>query len=501
MLIDLEQLPLPTAICADVLVVGAGVAGLILARELADAGIDVAILESGGIEPEARNSDLSRGTGVVSSPEGPELVCDDYLHTSRERGVGGTLNLWGGKCGELDPVDFEQREWIPGSGWPFSKGDLQPFLDRACYRFGIPTFAGRRRQLEAAGAWVKINAERNFTSALRIFSGVTGTAPGEGLHQFKAAIAEDPNIRIYLHATVTELVPDASGRSIARLRVARPDGQSVEARAGRYVLAAGGLENPRLLLLSTAQSASGLGNAHDLVGRYFSGHGILRDINGPLLPPAHLKLTDAQKQSLALYLHKDPAHPQALLLATKGLQYREQTAGFAATLEPVEDSRCPEATPMFFAIEQTPNSASRVSLSSTADAFGCRRLHLEWRFNQLDLDSMRRSIQVLASDLQKAGFGQLVYQDDSLRLAQALELARHHMGTTRMHDDPTQGVVNRDCRLHGVDNLYVAGASVFPTSGVANPTLTLAALAIRLADHLRAGIGAGATRELVAAAT
>ncbi|AVQ00050.1 hypothetical protein C7S18_08130 [Ahniella affigens] len=156
---------------------------------------------------------------------------------------------------------------------------------------------------------------------------------------------------------------------------------------------------------------------------------------------------------------------------------------------------------MFFAIEQTPNSASRVSLSSTADAFGCRRLHLEWRFNQLDLDSMRRSIQVLASDLQKAGFGQLVYQDDSLRLAQALELARHHMGTTRMHDDPTQGVVNRDCRLHGVDNLYVAGASVFPTSGVANPTLTLAALAIRLADHLRAGIGAGATRELVAAAT
>lgn len=489
MLIDLNESPQCRDIRARILIIGAGAAGLILAREFADAGLDVALLESGGLAPDDAGRELSRGTCTVASPESQPICNDEYLLTSRERGVGGTLNLWGGKCGELDPVDFQERDWIAHSGWPFSKAELQPYLDRACYRFGIPTFTGRRRQLEAEGHWVRINDERNFTSALRVFSGVTGTAPGEGLHQFKADVTDDPSIRVYLRATVTEIACEPGGSKVACLHVAHPLNGRIEARADYYILAAGGLENARLLLLSKDACPNGLGNQHDLVGRFFAGHGVLRDINGPDQPPANLQLSDAAKKQLALYLHKDPAFPQALFMSTRGLQAREQTAGFAATLEPADDARCPDATPVFFALEQVPNPQSRVRLTDDTDALGCQRLHLDWQFTEQDLLTLQRSLKVLASDLQKAGVGTLRYQPSDLRLAEALEFARHHMGTTRMQDDPTLGVVNRDCRVHSVDNLFVAGASVFPTTGVANPTLTLAALAIRLADHLKQQLG------------
>ena len=137
-------------------------------------------------------------------------------------------------------------------------------------------------------------------------------------------------------------------------------------------------------------------------------------------------------------------------------------------------------------LEQAPNPASRVRLIEQRDALGMPRVQLEWRLSGLDKRSIRRAHELLARELGRAGLGrlQLMLSEDEHRWPPELGGGRHHMGTTRMHRDPARGVVDPDCRVHGVGNLYVAGSSVFPTVGAANPTLTIVALALRLADHL-----------------
>jgi choline dehydrogenase-like flavoprotein len=136
--------------------------------------------------------------------------------------------------------------------------------------------------------------------------------------------------------------------------------------------------------------------------------------------------------------------------------------------------------------EQAPNPASRVTLTDRRDALGLPRLRLEWRLSPDDVDGIIRSQQIVKTAIEAAGLGRVISRfDDGLESPATLQGGWHHMGTTRMHTDPLHGVVDADCRVHGVSNLYVAGSSVFPTGGYANPTLTLIALALRLADTLK----------------
>jgi choline dehydrogenase-like flavoprotein len=142
--------------------------------------------------------------------------------------------------------------------------------------------------------------------------------------------------------------------------------------------------------------------------------------------------------------------------------------------------------------EQAPNPASRVTLSSERDALGMPRVRLDWRLTELDHRSFRAFYEVLGRELGRAGVGRLQMRDWVLEAPTApwppsLGGGWHHMGTTRMSRDPKQGVVDVNCRVHGVANLYVAGAAVYPTAGCVNPTLTLVAMTLRLSDHLKNG--------------
>jgi choline dehydrogenase-like flavoprotein len=135
--------------------------------------------------------------------------------------------------------------------------------------------------------------------------------------------------------------------------------------------------------------------------------------------------------------------------------------------------------------EEPPNRDSRVTLAGDHDALGLPRLHLDWQLSKQYVDGMLSGAHMLARTLGRASAGRLRWPIGRDTLLRSLTPARHHMGTTRMHDDPRQGVVDQHCRVHGVANLHIAGSSVFPTPGIVNPTLTLTALAIRLADRLR----------------
>jgi choline dehydrogenase-like flavoprotein len=130
--------------------------------------------------------------------------------------------------------------------------------------------------------------------------------------------------------------------------------------------------------------------------------------------------------------------------------------------------------------EQAPSPESRVTLGDDRDAMGERRLHVAWRHTTLDAESLLRTSELFDQGLRRSGIGRARSVPQPLQAT-----GGHHIGTTRMATDPSAGVVDENCRVHGLANVYVASSSVFPTSGYANPTLTILALAIRLGDHLR----------------
>jgi choline dehydrogenase-like flavoprotein len=140
--------------------------------------------------------------------------------------------------------------------------------------------------------------------------------------------------------------------------------------------------------------------------------------------------------------------------------------------------------------EQAPNPDSRITLGNDRDRYGVPRPVLDWRMTSADLESIRRSEDLIAAELELAGFGRIERRLNEEDPPVVFEGNHHHMGTTRMHPDPKRGVVDADGRVHGVRNLYVTGTSVFPTGGYINPTYTVVALAIRLGDHLKALEGA-----------
>ena len=320
---------------------------------------------------------------------------------------------------------------------------------------------------------------------------------------YRKDVVDAPNIRVLLHANVVDIVTNSSASAVHLMEVQCLTDNKLWVRAKAYVLAAGGMQNSRVLLYSNKVLKAGLGNQHGLVGRYFfehlnwvAGSAVVTKPNESmdLYESATMEPTLGNPTFGALSLAEDLQRRHQLLNTAFILFPKYDVRGMLAAVgevsslidrfgKPTPPSRGPHYSMLYTRTEQVPNPNSRITLSGEQDALGKPRVILNWQLSDRDTEQIRKSIKFLGRELGRNGFGRV-----ALRVTDhnpwPVRAASHPMGGTRMHSDAKKGVVDANCRVHGIANLYVAGSSVFPTGGFSNPTLTLVALALRLASHL-----------------
>ena len=505
MFTDARNLPDHTTLEADLAIIGGGVAGITLARELAGSKTRVCVIESGGLEFDPQ---------VQSLYEGENTGIDYSTSLTRLRYFGGSSNHWGGYCRPLDPIDLEPREWVPFSGWPLTYDELAPWYEPAAGVVQIAPghFDDRRYWQQQTGESIPELETGRLHLQFVHFS-----PPTHFGSRYRDELKVATNIQVLLNANVTNITAAENGHMVKQLTIRTLNDLSHTVSARYYVLATGGLENARVLLLSNDVVTAGLGNHNDQVGRYFMEHphlsGFADIVAGDLarLPkifrervkvegrPAQVAFNPAQaflrKQQLlnATFMVGVARTYQTGALSESGdanAQAHRDMLLAARHFLSDEETSDPNALGAWLGVggscEQAPNPDSRVSLSDQRDSLGLQRLKLDWRLTEQDRLSFYTHLRSLALEFGALGIGRLretaAGPDD---WPQPVGGGSHHMGTTRMSNDPSRGVVDRNCKVHEVENLYVAGSSVFPTSGSANPTLTLVALTLRLAEHLR----------------
>ena len=432
--------------------------------------------------------------------DGTVLPADSaYLTRSRLRYFGGSTNHWTGYCRPLDDIDFTVRPWVPNSGWPFPKSAIEAYYEAAARVLQVPAFDGD--QDEGVG-WASDAVLTDGTAFLTKQFHLS--PPTRFAMRYRTELAASARVSVYLNANVIGIDTNQAGTRVDRLRVSTLSGTQIEVRSRGYILAAGGVENARLLLASDSVQANGVGNDHDLVGRYFMEHPHLSDAGEVVLTRALTDpLTYSRRGALrAVICPSDTLQRTHQLLncslmlnfnmaqeAAPGVRRVWRELSYFERLDEIDPPGGPPWSRCYVRAEQAPDVESRVTLADERDALGMRRAQLYWRMQQIDIESIRRTIKLLGLELGRTGRGRVRHNVDPLAQWAEVGGGDHHMGTTRMSDLPTQGVVDRNCQVHGVGNLFVAGSSVFPTVGFANPTLTIVALALRLADHVESKLG------------
>jgi choline dehydrogenase-like flavoprotein len=546
MQIDARSLPQNKTINTDLCIIGAGTAGIALARELIGEGFNVSLLESGDIKPDRQTQALYWGEniGLKYFP----------LDTARARYFAGSSNRWSIVTDEnclnarfrpLDAVDFEKRDWLPYSGWPFDKSYLDPFYDRAQTVCKMEPFTYETEDWEDKEKMPQMPFFRNRVRTI-IFKFV---CKNPFVDTYPEEIINSENISTYLNANVVEIETEDSGQKVKRLRVECLSGNGFWISAKLFILAAGGIETPRLLLQSDKTQCKGLGNQNDLVGRFFMEHmhfwsgyfipsnfdrlismGLyskIHKVNGvPIIGKLAIAEPILRREKLvngSIQLLPRVVHKSSLPITLCPQQFSVGIQSFKKIMSGIRSGKIPgnlgnhigncmanfddialefsnkirhkfnkkfdmrkiKLFRLAHMTEQVPNPDSRVTLGADRDRLGQPTVQLNWQLSPIDISSSIRTQVILQEELLRAGLGVSYIEMEDITPPKNLTGGWHHMGTTRMHIDPHQGVVDANCKVHGISNLYIAGPSVFPTGGQANPVCTIVALTIRLADHLK----------------
>jgi choline dehydrogenase-like flavoprotein len=543
----------------EICVVGAGAAGVSLALEFDRIGLDVVLLEAGDTKLRPEHQELFEGH-----------LCGPHYHAplteSRHRQLGGTTTVWGGRCLPLDSIDFFKRDYAEGSGWPFGRDELDPY-----YRIAQDYCQVGEYSYQADKALP--GHQPGLVSGLRdtdlVSTAIERWGPPTNFgRDYQDRLRRSQHVKVILGANCLRIELDGTGSTARSVQASTLAGNRFRVKANSVVLAAGGLEVTRLLLVSDQHA--GIGKHSDWLGRGYMGHlvGSVATVsfNGnPQNIACDYELTPesvycrrrfwvsdrAQRRSKILNFaatlentsKHDPAHNNGVLsvaylaLRTPILKHHiapgYQLALARGDRSVLTDQHYYNASyriwphiknvftdfgsvikfipvfaykrfiqkpriPGFFVRsrnntydfkycgEQTALRDSRVSLAQTKDRLGMPQLEVDYRIRESDIESIYRAHNLIDRTLRTKNLGWLAYKSDDVLLDIRRQAGDgvHQLGTTRMSVNPRDGVVDENCRVHGTRNLYVASSSVFPTSGHANPTLTIVALAVRLAHHI-----------------
>jgi choline dehydrogenase-like flavoprotein len=523
---DLRLFETGRVIDTDLCIVGSGPAGLTIAGEFAGTRVSVLILESGGLQEEAAADALNE----IENVGAPRDMRPGKTHN---RIVGGTSHSWAGRCAPLDDVDFKVRTWVPHSGWPITRTELDPYFDRAAPYLGIAPqgYDGR--------LWHRPGEPDIDTSVLRPcfwqYSQDASNASEPMRFGRRFLRSTSPNIRILHHATVQRIRINEAGTHLDSVLVGSLEGKTATVRPKMLVLCTGGIETARLLLCSNDMMPAGVGNANGLVGRFLMDHprcpvaefdvrfvGRILDrlgrhrlsreagrpiyIHGLALSPTlqeQMRLLNCSAWLDARKAEDDPLAIAKRLLTgherrpvRNSLKVVSQPGTFLRGVRDYLTGRA-EVTRKYCqlvlqcTVEQRPDPESRICLAGRTDALGMNLSQIDWRINDQERDSAATLGKLIIQEFARIGFPvpRLVDWAASGRHDEAefIDIA-HPIGATRMADDPHDGVVDANCQIHGIDGIFVAGSSVFPTGGHVNPTQTIVALSIRLADWLKTRI-------------
>jgi len=493
---DILDLPDEAELAADVVVVGSGIAGAEVATFLARHGRKVILLESGRetFDPAIQALNDIAFVGKRHRALDPDATYHRYLPpglrgVSRVRQFGGTSNVWTGKWKHFQERDFIERPWVPYSEWPIRLSDLMPHYRSAArdYGFGDLEAEARRPQIEALRAAIA-------SAGLKLTSFYWEESPTRTRIRFGDEMRVSDDLRVVLGATVTELVADGEAGQVRAALCRSPEGRRLRVTGGTFVLAAGALETARILLSSDGATPGGLGNAHDLVGRFYTDHpkhhsGTLRP--GPLTRAFARELQYAPKPRFCICFALDDATQAAERITEHVIYLKPMYETRLGRMRRIARGGRPcvdgngrvSAYRVKLVTEQVPNPESRVRLRPDRDALGARRLELDWRLGEEDARSLATVVSLATERFAAAGLGRFDFSADP-PLLDTMTDAAHQMGTTRMADSAERGVVDPDCRVFGTDNVFVASSAVFPTGPSYSPTFTILALARRLGEHL-----------------
>jgi choline dehydrogenase-like flavoprotein len=522
MLINSNDLSTNELIETHICIMGGGVAGITLANELSEQFSDVVLLESGGEHYDQDSQNLYQANKYPSYYPDPSV--------SRLRFLGGASNHWANNTSPLSAIDFEKREWVPNSGWPINYQTFSPYYEKAAQycQTGDDGYSNK--------IWLpKLKKESLLKGAQfsELAIAKASLPPTRFYASYGESLKNSNNVTVYTYANITNVEFEPSTQKINKAIFTNPKGKKFTVSASAFIMCFGGIENARMLLHFNAMNMNLLGNQHDNVGRYFMDHPTCNAAhiysNNPELEG--LSLTEKNRYIVSFFQLQDKAlreHQTLNVRMPLSAASKYNMSNGISSYHVLQNSLSANATPDNFGthltnlvtdlsmvieavsrksfdtkifdsaeqnagfeiplmMEQTPDKDNQVTLSRKLDKYGIPKVNINWRLNSQDIDFLWKTLELVGRDLGALSLGRMrLLKERSSRLfGNQMGFGHHHMGTTRMAENETKGVVDSELKVFGTDNFYIGGSSVFPTGGHVPPTLTIVALSIRLADHLK----------------